>query len=103
MAKLRILEDPHELPSCPRCKAQVKFQRYSKYWIAYEPKPMNRRFLRDHPCLLEYGDGGQFVFIPHHLCCGADDIPDDPGLRGAWQRNCERSARFVRRGVAEAG
>lgn len=85
---LGILEDTSQLPRCPRCSVEVKMRRHHDRWMIYELSPMNKLFLGRLPGLLVFN--GDFVFVPHVLCCGAIECPDDPGLARLWERNNER-------------
>jgi hypothetical protein len=85
---LGILEDTSQLPRCPRCHVEVKMRRYNDRWLIYELSPMNKVFLGQIPGLLVFN--GDFVFVPHALCCGSIECPTDPGLARLWERNNER-------------
>lgn len=88
MTTLSVLEDVSQLPRCPRCRVEVKMRRLADRWVLYELSPMNKIFLGRLPGLLMYN--GDFVFVPHALCCGAIECPPDPGLARLWERNNER-------------
>jgi hypothetical protein len=88
MTSLAVLEDVSQLPRCPRCRVEVKMRRLGSRWVLYELSPMNKIFLGNLPGLLLYN--GDFVFVPHVLCCGAIECPSDPGLARLWERNNER-------------